>query len=400
MTERPHPDAARRARVAHFAARLPVGGMEMVVALLVRHAPAGYDSEVWCLEEPDHLGEELRAEGRHLEAFGRTARRQPGLFAEIGRRLRARRIDILHCHDELTWFYGTAGATFSPGTRVVFTAHGRRPAIAQRHLLEQRVLAWRTDAIVAVSAFIRTQLTAQLRLAPARVEVILNAIADAPGLRTESRRHEARRRLGLPVGALVAGTVGELSPVKNLDLALDAVSRARAALPALTFVVIGDGALAQALRDKAHALGIADIVTFAGLRRDVADLLPALDIYVCSSHYEGTSLAILEALQQSVPVVATAVGGNPQIVIDGETGLLVPAGDADVMAQALRRLGEDAALRDALGARAAAFVAEKFHVTSMTAAYDQVWRRVLPAGRRPAAAAVRADADQAERLTA
>ena len=375
-------------RIAHFAASLPVGGMENVLAMLLRHAPdTRYRSEAWCLDAADQLGAELSAEGRQVVVFGRTRPRQPSLFAAIGGRLRTGRIDVLHCHDELSWFYGAIGAAVSPRTRVVLTAHGRRPNIGRRHLIEQRVLARCTASIVAVSERIKSQLVEQLRLAPERVQVILNAIPDAPGPRTDARRREARRRLGLPADAIVIGTVGELSAVKHLDLALDAVARAHAALPSLRYVLVGDGALGGALRDTAAGLGLGDVVTFAGVRRDVADLIPAFDLYLCSSHYEGTSLSILEALQQATPVVATAVGGNPQIVRDGDTGLLVPAGDAEAMQAALVRLGRDDGLRRRLGERAAAFVARGFQLSSMVAAYEGVWRRALHLDETPRNAA-------------
>jgi glycosyltransferase involved in cell wall biosynthesis len=300
------------------------------------------------------------------------------LFLRIARQLRADRVDILHCHDELSWFYGTIAARLGGrDTRVIVTMHGRRLNIATRHLYEQRVLAAGSASIVAVSEFLRHQLLRELHLDADRVTTIKNGISIDACYPTADERHRARVELGLPAGAIVAGTVGELSPIKNLDLALEAIAAARRQVSDLRLVFVGEGALRARLTARAADLGLGDCVLFAGLRRNVAALLPAFDIYLCSSDYEGVSLSILEAMARGRPIVATAVGGNPELIEHDETGLLAPKGDAPAMAERIARLAGDAALRERLGKRAQAWVRRTFSMDRMVRDYERAYAAAL-----------------------
>jgi glycosyltransferase involved in cell wall biosynthesis len=373
-----HPRAgtgARVIRVAHAAARLPVGGMENVVASLVRGLPeAQYSTRIWCLEEADDLGRELRREGRELIEFGRSRRRDLSLIGRLASRLRSDAVDVLHCHDELSWFYGTLAAAAVPRARVVVTMHGRRGDISPRHRLEQRLLARGTRAIVAVSTFLRQQLIDELGLSPDRVTLVMNGVRIGPVDRDPA---PARRALGLPTDARVIGCVGELSPVKHFDLAIDAFARIAAFHGDARLLFVGDGACRPALEEQARALGVSDRVHFAGVRRDVPSLWPAFDVYLCSSRYEGTSLSILEAMAAGRAVVATAVGGNPALIGDRDTGRLVPADDAPALAGVLAELLDDSRQRQALGTAAHASAVAKYGLDATLAAYQRVYRTIL-----------------------
>ncbi len=372
---------AQRIRVAHLAARLPVGGMENVVASLVRGMPADrYESAIWCLEEADRLGCELRAGGTKVVELGRRRRRDLGLFWRVAALARASRIDILHCHDELSWFYGTIGASLAGVPRIIMTVHGRRAQIAKRHLREQRLLAWRTATIVCVSACLRQQLLDQLGVAATKVVAIPNGIP-LPPCGSSAAAAQARAALGVPQGALVVGCVGELSPVKNFDLAIEAVAVARALVPGLRLVLIGDGPCRPQLAQKVSALGLQEVVQFAGLRRDVETLWAGFDIYLCSSNYEGLSLSILEAMAAGRAVVATAVGGNPELVHPNETGVLVPSGDKTAMAGALVSLARDPAKRRSVGFRAQVLARRAYARETMIGNYDCLYRTALQQGR-------------------
>ncbi len=357
-------------RLVHLCARLPVGGMESVVAALVRHVPPElYESSVWCLEDLDALGQELAAEGRAVLSLGKRRSRDLGLFLAIAKRLRAQRVDVLHCHDELAWFYGAVGARLAARrVRVVMTLHGRRNDISARHRLEQRLLATFTSSIVSVSEYLRRQVISELKLAGDRVTTITNGIDMTPADSGPEARLRARLRLGIPEDAVVVGSVGELSAVKNFDAMLEAAAAARRSMPSLRLVLIGDGALRARLEQKAATLGLHDAL-FAGVRRDVPALLPAFDIYVCSSDYEGISLSILEAMERGCAVLATEVGGNPELIRHGDTGLLVRKGDVTQLAGEMARLAGDPALREQLGRTAQRRVRRHYGVGRMTQDY-------------------------------
>lgn len=366
-------------RVAHVAARLPVGGMENVIATLVRGLPTdAFDCRIWCLEEADALGRELTAAGEPLLELNRTQRRDFGLVRRLVRAARAGAIDVLHCHDELSWFYGILAAMWLPRLAVVTTMHGRRGDISPRHRLEQRLLCRRTDALVSVSAFLRDQLVRDLRLRADKITLIINGVRLDE---TRGTREAARRALGLDDGHLVVGCVGELSPVKHFDLAVDAFAAVAASTPSARLVLVGDGDCRADLEAQAQARGLGDRIVFAGVRRDVPSLWPAFDVYLCSSRYEGTSLSVLEAMAASRAVVLTAVGGNPALVTDAVSGRLVPSDDAPAMTAALLELLGDPALRQRLGAAARAVVHSRYTIDATLDAYGTAYRRALAARR-------------------
>jgi glycosyltransferase involved in cell wall biosynthesis len=369
----------RPRRVAHLCSRLCVGGMENVVAHLLRTARSPqFESSAWCLEERDVLGEELAAQGFPVFVLGKRRRRDVGLFWRIAALIRQHRVAVVHCHDELSWFYGTVGARLSgPRCRVVVTMHGRRRDISVRHLWEQRALAAWTSRIVSVSEFLRNQLLSELRLAADRVSTITNGVPWAPDLPTIRDRDAARLRLGVRSDEFVIGSVGELSGVKNLDLMIDAASHVRLSVPGLKVVFIGEGKEKDRLLARVGQLGLAEHVAFAGLRRDVQALLPAFDVYVCSSDYEGVSLSILEAMARGRPVVATSVGGNPEVVRDGCDGLLVPKRKPEALADAVKQLAHDSVLRTQMGAQAHSSVRERFSLDRMVRDYVDLYLLLL-----------------------
>jgi glycosyltransferase involved in cell wall biosynthesis len=362
-------------RVVHLTARLVVGGMEYMVLRLLRGMPATrYASQAWCLEAADILGEQLRQEGEALHVFGRRHHRDAGLFLRIAVRCRRDGVDILHCHDELSWFYGALAARLAGVPHVLMTMHGRRPDVSRRHRAEQRLLARLSACVISVSGYLDRQICTELAVPASKRTIIHNGIACPDQAPTASSREEARRRLGVPAQAVVVGSVGQLAPVKNFGLLLEAVAQARQVLPTLRAVLIGDGPLREALTAQAVALGLGGAVTFAGTRHDVDALLPALDVYACTSHYEGISLSILEAMAAERPVIATAVGGNPEIIADGDTGLLVPPADSRALAEGVLKLAADPTRRARMGEASRRRVQAAFGLEQMLGAYDRVYQ--------------------------
>jgi glycosyltransferase involved in cell wall biosynthesis len=169
---------------------------------------------------------------------------------------------------------------------------------------------------------------------------------------SRERALSARNALGLPDNAVVFGTIGRLSAQKGHAFLLDAAREVLATHAAARLLIVGDGDLLAPLREQAHALGIADRTVFAGHRTDVPDLLGVLDVFCISSLYEGTPLALFEAMAAGKAIVSTAVDGCREVLSEGETGLLVPPQDAKALAAALGRVVADPKLRVALGMRA------------------------------------------------
>lgn len=367
-----------RMRVVHLATRLIVAGMGHVIANLIREMPSDrYQSAVWCLEEADILGQQLHTEGYEVIELKRRWRRDFALIFRIAFLLRKNQIDILHCHDELSWFYGAIAAWLAGKHRVLVTMHGRRTDISSRHLYEQKILAHFTTAIIAVSSYLRQQCINEIGIPSRKVMTIYNGIPLFSRQPEQEQRYQARRVLGLPEEALVVGSVGRLAEVKNFDLLIDAAADARVVIPSLRVVLIGEGPCYAHLTHKVNELDLNEIVTFTGLRQDVAEILPALDFYVCSSNYEGVSLSILEAMMAGRTVIATAVGGNTEIIHHNETGVLVEKKNRLALAQAIIDLARDENRCQLLGEQARRTVEESYCIDRMIQDYDCLYMGIL-----------------------
>ena len=369
-------------RVAHMATRLIVAGLGNVVASLVRSMGGPrYSLTIICLEEMDVLGRILQQEGHDVVEMGKRRRRDLGLFFRLAHLLRCREVKIVHCHDELSWFYGSIAAHFAGINRVVVTMHGRRSDFSARHLLEQRLLAKLSRAIVCVSSYLKCQIQNELVLNPTKVPVIRNGIPIIHlELEAEARR-VMRQSLGFTENQFVVGCIGRLDIVKNLDLLIDAFGKARSGSPLLKLVIVGEGPCRDALLQKVTRLGLSDAVQFTGLRRDVHNLLCSFDLYICSSDYEGISLSILEAMAAGKPVIATAVGGTVEIVSHEHTGILVPPRDVSAMATAIMELVQERSRCLRLGQEAKAFVEQNFNLTRMIHDYDQLYKSLFQVSR-------------------
>lgn len=358
----------RRTRVLQVVHSLNPGGAERLVIEITRRLAPQVDLAVCCLDEKGTWAHELESQGIEVEAMGR----RPGFHPALARRIR-RMADrcgagILHCHQYTPFVYGALAAMRRPRTRLIFTEHGRfLDAPSWRRRLANRVLWRRADDIWAVSAALRRDMAAE-GFPDWAIRVVHNGI-ELGGEPTAAARQRAREQFCLAPGAVVFGTVARLVPIKDLGTLIDAFVSVRVALPEARLVIVGDGPERARLVALASRLGIDDGVRFLGLRHDARDLMAGFDVYVNCSLNEGISLTILEAMAGLLPIVATDVGGNPEIVIDGWTGVLVPPRDPAALARALRGLAASPDQRRAMGMAGRARVAREFSLERMVARY-------------------------------
>ncbi len=241
-----------------------------------------------------------------------------------------------------------------------------------------RLLNSRYDAVIAPAHEILTALSTHEGLNASKMLWIANGV-DTDRFRPGSaeRRQTARQALGLAKDEIAFGCVASLYPVKNHALLLRSFARVLASTPRAKLLLVGAGALAEPLAAQARELGIAHAVEMLGARPDIHQILPALDVAVLASRSEGMSNALLEAMACGLPVVATAVGGNLQLVRDGRTGFLVPSDDTEAMADALGRLAASALLRSTLGTAGQRRIEAEFSLGAMVNAYDRLYQRLM-----------------------
>ncbi|HYE89229.1 MAG TPA: glycosyltransferase [Vicinamibacterales bacterium] len=371
----------RKTRVMQLVLSLSPGGTERLVIEIVRGVSGRVDSVVCCLDTPGEWAAELTSTGIPVVSLSRAPGFQPRLSLQLARLLKEHSIDVVHCHHYSPYVYGRLASLLTPGVQLVFTEHGRLSdaAPSPKRRLVNPLLSRLGGRLCAVSGDLRQHMMREGF--PARcISVVYNGIE--PGRRpSAAQRHDARRALGVADEALVIGAAGRLDPVKNLALLLQVQALVRERRADAHTVIVGDGPERAALETRARELGLDGSVTFAGYRSDVRALMAAFDVFVNSSHYEGVSLTILEAMAAALPVVATPVGGNPEVVIDRETGLLVP-GQPRAMADAILRLGSGPHLRRVLGDAGRWRVKKHFSMQRMIAEYADLYL-----GRRAAVAA-------------
>jgi glycosyltransferase involved in cell wall biosynthesis len=364
----------------HVVLSLEPGGTERLVIEIARKLAPGVQSVVCCLDQAGAWAPELGAVGVPVVTLSRRPGFQPGLGVEIARHAARHRIDVLHCHHYSPFVYGQIAALVSRTLKVVFTEHGRVSDAGPRpkRRLVNPLLGRLPSSIYAVSADLRRHMIAE-GLPSGRVQVIHNGIEPGPRP-TFADRVAARRALGVADDVFLIGAAGRLDPVKDLPTLIEAFSVLSRTHPSLRLVLIGDGPERARLEQIANTLGVAEAVTFTGYRSDVRKLLPALDLYANSSMQEGVSLTILEAMAAAMPVVATRVGGTPEVVVDGETGMLTPARSPEGLTAAFETLLRAPERRRSMADAARDRVARHFTVDRMAAGYLDAYLRQLKRG--------------------
>jgi len=352
---------------------LGTGGTERLVIDLATRLGQRFPMAVCCLDEPGACAHELAEHGVAVTALGRAPGFHPSIAYRIARAAARVRAGIIHCHHYSPFVYGRLATMLSPRTKLVFTEHGRLsdgPPSTKRRIVNP-LLARLPAKIVSVSAALRRSMIEE-GFPSDRVDVIRNGI-DPRARTTLQDRVRARLALGMRADAIVVGTVARLDPVKDLETLLRAFGAFRSANPRAQLVIVGDGIERHRLERIAGNADFGDAVRFLGNRTDVRQLLPAFDLYVNSSISEGISLTILEAMATGLPVVATSVGGTPEIVEHDRTGVLVPPRRPLEIAKALVVLGAAPDRRHALGAAARLSIEAQFTLDGMVAEYERIY---------------------------
>lgn len=364
--------AARR--VVFLVADLGLGGIQSMVDALAR----GLDRERFtasfvCFDAVGVLGDALAKDGFAVVHEPRRPGLDRSLPGRLARRFAKLGADVVHAHNRTALFYGVLAKSKLAGTRMLYTEHDRSFPEKLRVRLLHAVLARRVDHTVAVCSAVRDAIVATERFPPTRTSVIVNGVAP-PALEPSAKTARARVEAEFPaaIGRTLVLAVGHLTPVKDHETLLDALARIEPARRPLVLVA-GDGPLRASLEQRRDALGLGADVVLPGYRRDVDVLLRACDALVMSSRSEGLSIALVEAIARGVPIVATRVGGNGDVVEDGVNGLLVPAADPAALAAGIERLASDGTLRERFGAAGRTRYARAFGLDRMIEAYQLLY---------------------------
>lgn len=363
--------------IVHVLSSFGIGGQERVAFdLAVSQLAAGCRVAVVSLAPPPDgpLAAELAAAGIDVD---RVARSRPGLdpmlVLRLARWLRRRGTDLVHTHNRMALIYGAPAARLARAA-VVHTKHGNNPKGGTR-LVAGNLAGRAVHAFVAVSEETAAFARKRREMDERRLLVIPNGIELGRFHPAPAGRERIRRELAIDAGAWVIGTVGRIAPEKNHALLVRAVAPLLG--PGTRLVIAGDGPLLPAVTALVGELGVAPFVQLLGARRDVPDILNALDTFVLSSDTEGLPLVVLEAMATGLPVISTRVGGVPNVLDEAQTGLLVPPGDEQALRDRVARLRVNPAENRAIGDRARTAAIERFSAARMQRDYLALYARVL-----------------------
>jgi glycosyltransferase involved in cell wall biosynthesis len=326
------------------------------------------------LKRPEPATQWLGEQGIPVHHLGR-GRFDPRILPDLVRLGRERRARILHVHGYAAADFGRLAAR-RLGAALVLHEHFADPRMPSYQGVADRLLSGLTDRAIAVSASTRDFLVRERHVPAGRVRLIWNgAPLDEFAPVAPDVARQARQSLGVAEDALLVGTIGRLSEQKGHRYLVEAAPSLLSGRPKAHLVIVGDGDQMDALKTQAAALGIASRVTLAGHRADVPALLGAIDVFAISSTYEGTPLALFEAMAAGKAIVSTAVDGCREVLEDGVTALLVPPRDPAALAAALGRVVDDGTLRRSLAENARAASSRydiRTCVAGMEALYDEV----------------------------
>lgn len=352
----------------HVAKASGISGSEYHLLLLLPGLrDRGWDARFLLLHEDEpgawELARRLEEAGVPVEAVRLPSAVSPAGFARILRAVRRTRPDIVHTHLVHADFYGLVAGRLAGVPVVVSTKHGFNPFRDSRvFAFADRTVARLADVHVAISQGLARYLAEREGFREDAFAVVRYGIEAGP----EPSPPEPGPRLAV---------VGRLIPIKGLDTLLDAV--ARAAVPGLRVELAGDGPLRDELEAQAERVGLGDTVTFLGRVAPAGPVMERAAVVVVPSLGEGFGMVALEAMERGRAVIASAVGGLPEIVVDGETGLLVPPGDAEALAGAIRTLADDADRVVAMGAAGRARALAEFSQARCTERTEALYETAL-----------------------
>jgi len=396
----PSPDPLR---VVTLVDRLGIsgGGERLAMQIALRLDPARFERTLCVTRWPHADGEqeaidaalgELAAGGVRFLGLQRSSPAQLLAWLPLVRLLRRERIDVLHAHKFGSNAWGVPLARLAGVPVVVAHEHTwSYEGQPLRRVLDRELIARFADAFVAVSSEDRRRMIEVEHISPADVVLVSNGIPPAAPL-----GHDVRAELGLAPGAELIGAVGALRAQKAFDVLLHATALLQEARPGLALAIAGTGPEDARLAELARELGISDAVRFLGLRTDVPDVLAAVDLAVSSSDYEGSPLAVMECMRAGCPIVATAVGGVPDLIEHGVHGLLVAPREPRALADAIAELLDDRPRAAALGRRAQERQLREFDLDAMVARVAALYEE-LAARKRASRARASASAGRTAR---
>lgn len=350
---------------------LNVGGLEMMVVNLANNLPDHYKVTLCCYDDLGVLQENVKTSSQV-----KLIKRNPGFdipfIDKLVHLLIDNKISILHAHNNTAFFYGTIAGRLAGIKKIIYTEHGRTMELSRSANLAQRILSRYVDHTVVVAGYLLDLLKNKEGFPSHRLTFIPNGIDDAE-YHEERNRSEICTKLSLNENDRFLGVIARLDPIKNHKLLINSLKTISAANQDVKLLIVGDGPEKDRLQEQVQALHLEETALFLGERRDVPDILSILDIFVLPSLSEGMSITLIEAMAAAKPIVATNVGGNPIIISNLKTGVLVESDNERALSQQIMAVLDDQTLAHRLGQAARKDFEAEYTVEKMVQRYLRIY---------------------------
>ena len=387
--------------VVHIIYALGTGGLENGLVNIINRSPAGrYRHTIVCLTDATDFARRITAPDVEVIELHKKPGQDWGLYGRLLKTLRILRPDIVHTRN-LASLEMQALTLLLPGVMRVHGEHGRDiqdlDGSNKKYNLLRKLLRPFIHRYIAVSQDLKIWLGNVIHVPEPKLRQIYNGVDTekfhpVAVRETEGKQHGVLQTAVipegfLPEGVVVIGTVGRLAEVKNQLLLISAVGNLVSQRPALKnrirIVLVGDGPLYDRVQQEVIQKGLSDLVWMPGDREDVPALMQLMDIFVLPSLAEGISNTVLEAMATGLPVIATNVGGNPELVIDGENGRLVPVGDNQRLAEVIAELVDNPEVRLSMGRKGLDRVKSTFNWQNTVGEYLAIYDELLGLSQEP-----------------
>ena len=363
----PRVDQRQPLRVCHISMTLLTGGLERLLVEIGRHCDSrDFQLHFVTLDQVGQPARDLEELGWPVSVIKTSSRQSKwGRLTSLTSLLKDGSFDVIHSHNTLAHFYAAVAAKWAGVPVVVNTQHGRGCGSSWKARMQFRIANLLTDQIIGVSEDATELCRRDDPISRRRMQAIWNGI--------DLKRFAFTGPQQNPIGISVA----RLSPEKDIETLLRATSLVIKSHPDFRLKLIGDGPERERLHSLREQLALGSHVEFLGERHDVPSLLSSAGFFVSSSRSEGISLTLLEAMAVGLPIVATDVGGNPEIILDGQTGRLVPSKSPETLAAAMCDMLADPTLWNLYGTLGRQRVEDQFNITYMVARYEQLYRDLV-----------------------
>lgn len=363
-------------KVCHITDELGVGGLEKTLKNIVLGLDKNkYQQQVWCLKRKGIMAQDIEKAGILVKEYHLDGGFSVESILRLKRELDSENFQVIHAHGLYPYCWVGSATMLTKIPLIVMHCQNLYDGVRLRDKLKLRFLAFFTTEIVAVSEAVKYSLVRDVGLGLAKISVIYNGCEEIK-INSPEQNELMRLDLGIAEHDFVIGNISRLEEHKGHRYLIEAVSQLEPYIPHLKCLIVGEGQVKAGLERMAMNLGLKERVIFTGLRQDIGNLLSLMQVFVQPSTLrEGLPLALAEAASARIPLIATAIGGNPEIVFDGLNGFIVAPNDAKAIAQKLRYLFQHPAEREKMAQENHRIWEERFSLKKMLKDIDLLYER-------------------------